>query len=715
MQIQRNLSEVTVMSAESLNEVMAEACVTLFPVQPQSTLKPWQQSSVQVGIKQMWMAYRALRSCPDWSLQSIFTAWRNFTVFHRAHRAFRQAGRVARRAWRLEKLAEAERACKHDSFRLYTIIRSLAPKSKHRRVRLRGPEGRMLSTEEELATLQRHCEAVFCKDAKPMEPEHVHTLADLHIQEAEIAMHIKQIPTMKAAPKSRAPALAWHMGGAIVTQTLMQIIGSSQQGIPQSWKDAWLVFLPKVLHPRVPRDLRPIGLQDIGGKAVLHVIRDRLLPYVQQALEDLPQFAYVPGRATRHRIARALHHCSRVRQALQHRPLDLYQRRRGDPRPQTEQLGGVQVSVDMSQAFDRLNRDQLQQIMKDMGIPGELRWLVAAWHQEMCYHVQHGSMHLSLSSTTGVRQGCKIAPQLWTLLSCHILRRIGELTSEAWMKACNSFFADDLHFSYDIMKAGDLEKIAPFCSMVFQVLQDCNMLVNFKKSAVLVALQGTAAKKWCHRNIVKNQEGKWLRVRVGANVALLPVRDEHKYLGVVLSYRAFEQATVTLRLAQATGAFTRLRGILCSRAKFNLPERVRLWSACVGTTLYYGLAVTGLQAKQVKQIRAVVHRQLRAVARSPSHLSRESNAALLQRLQVLDPVQFLINQNDKMIRDACQAPHECRGFVLEDPQWLGKVRDGLLLHVPHGPMSSGQVGLRELPVSTRVHACPECGQYFASC
>ena len=247
------------------------------------------------------------------------------------------------------------------------------------------------------------------------------------------------------------------------------------------------------------------------------------------------------------------------------------------PRPLPASERGYQASstatgrstslFDMSQALDRLNRAQLQQIMEAEGIPPELCWLVSAWHQEMRYHVRHGTQELSIGSTTGVRQGCKIAPLLWTLLSRHILKRIGVETTATWMRASTSFFADDLHFYFDVCKVSDLERIQPGCAAVFRVLQDCHMLVNFRKSAVLISLPGTAAKKWRHRHVLKNQEGQWLRVRVGGELALLPIRNEHKYLGVILSYTSFEKETVKFRISQAATAFARLRGILCSQAK----------------------------------------------------------------------------------------------------------------------------------------------------
>ena len=91
----------------------------------------------------------------------------------------------------------------------------LAPKAKYRKVRLRGPDGEMLSTEEESRLLQHHCESIFCKDAPATQTTASYTPADLHITREELAIHIQQTPVLKAAPQNRAPAIAWVMSGQV--------------------------------------------------------------------------------------------------------------------------------------------------------------------------------------------------------------------------------------------------------------------------------------------------------------------------------------------------------------------------------------------------------------------------------------------------------------------------------------------------------------------
>ena len=68
-----------------------------------------------------------------------------------------------------------------------------------------------------------------------------------------------------------------------------------------------------------------------------------------------------------------------------------------------------------------------------------------------------------------------------------------------WMRACTSFFADDLRFYFDVCEARDLDLIVSSCAAVFRVLQARHMLVNFRKSAVIMSLEGLASKKWRRR------------------------------------------------------------------------------------------------------------------------------------------------------------------------------------------------------------------------
>ena len=95
----------------------------------------------------------------------------------------------------------------------------------------------------------------------------------------------------------------------------------------------------------------------------------------------------------------------------------------------------------------------------------------------------------------------------------------------------------------------------------------------------------------------------------------------------------------------------------------------RMYRACVWSTLSYALHTTGLGPAQVAQLRGVVATHLRAIARSPRHLTGETSASLHDRLGFPDPTQQLCNEmegvvdrirNSQMLVPQCP----CRPHVL---------------------------------------------------
>ena len=98
-------------------------------------------------------------------------------------------------------------------------------------------------------------------------------------------------------------------------------------------------------------------------------------------------------------------------------------------------------------------------------------------------------------------------------------------------------------------------------------------------------------------------------------------------------------------------------------------ERVHLWIACVRNSALYGLHLVDLQQRHVTRITITLVKHLRAIARSFAHMSQESSQALLVRLQVEDPLQFLLRRSQNLLaqtRDSCD-PMVARPRILN---WL---------------------------------------------
>ena len=90
---------------------------------------------------------------------------------------------------------------------------------------------------------------------------------------------------------------------------------------------------------------------------------------------------------------------------------------------------------------------------------------------------------------------------------------------------------------------------------------------------------------------------------------------------------------VSQRIAQAQQAMHRLGKIWRTR-EMGLEQKIRIFKSMVSSILMYALEAHALTFTQVQRLEAAHTRMLRRIARSPSHLEKEHNSTLRQRLKV---------------------------------------------------------------------------------
>ena len=82
------------------------------------------------------------------------------------------------------------------------------------------------------------------------------------------------------------------------------------------------------------------------------------------------------------------------------------------------------VFVDLSKAFDTVGRTRLWQLLRKYGCPEKFITMIAALHTGMMANVSvGGEVSESFSVTNGVKQGCILAPTLFSIFIIAIARR----------------------------------------------------------------------------------------------------------------------------------------------------------------------------------------------------------------------------------------------------------------------------------------------------
>ena len=173
-----------------------------------------------------------------------------------------------------------------------------------------------------------------------------------------------------------------------------------------------------------------------------------------------------------------------------------------------------------------------------------------------------------------------------------------------------------------------------------------------------------------------------LVIGLGKGELRIPVKTSMTYLGICVSYGNFEQETLSARLKVAQATRCRLSKVLSAHRYLTQQQRIHLYVLCVRSAALYGLRK--LQIFEVKHVRAIV--------RSPVHLTRETTVHLYKRLKLRMPAQQLFD----VLRNRAKRLRMADMHKQWLPERCGWMHELLLLQT---------AGLEPVPVVQEV-ACP---------
>ena len=112
-----------------------------------------------------------------------------------------------------------------------------------------------------------------------------------------------------------------------------------------------------------------------AARSVAKALRDQLEVQVTGLLASLPQYAYIKGKAIDECICRVVSFCSSVRCAIKAGVESVHARREGQAPSQC--YGGIMVGIDLSRAFDTLDRPVLLRTLRFAQVSGPLQRISA--------------------------------------------------------------------------------------------------------------------------------------------------------------------------------------------------------------------------------------------------------------------------------------------------------------------------------------------------
>ena len=263
--------------------------------------------------------------------------------------------------------------------------------------------------------------------------------------------------------------------------------------------------------------------------------------------------------------------------------------------------------VDLTKAFYTVSRDGLWKIMAKFGCPPRFIAMVRQFHDGMQARVQNdGEFSEPFEVTNGVKQGCVMAPTLFSMMFSAMLmdafqdsdtgfpiryRFDGNIFNLRRLQAKTKVQTDVLD---ELLYADGMDKNASseakMQRAMDQVSQSCDnydLTISTKKTEVVH--QPAPGKPYNEPTITVNGEK-------------LKVVDKFTYLGSTLSRAVHIDDEVTARIAKASVAFGRLRAKIWERNGIKLDTKLKVYKAVVLPTLLYACETWTVYQRHAKRL-----------------------------------------------------------------------------------------------------------------
>ncbi|RHY23163.1 hypothetical protein DYB25_007221, partial [Aphanomyces astaci] len=221
------------------------------------------------------------------------------------------------------------------------------------------------------------------------------------VSERELSVALARMECSKAPGPDGIPNGFFHEFHVALTPCLLALFNGLLLGhpLPRSFSEADVIPLKKKGNSPHALDYSPIALLNSAYKLFAQIIALRLQPLLYIAIGDQQQ-GFVPGRTLTDSLG------------LFQRALEDQASSPSTPLPESAAI----ICLDIQKAYDSLERPHLECTMAAMGFPPPFTQLISRLHEHTTVRfVVNGSRWAALHQTSGIRQGCPLAPSLFIL------------------------------------------------------------------------------------------------------------------------------------------------------------------------------------------------------------------------------------------------------------------------------------------------------------
>nr|VZH98596.1 unnamed protein product [Spirometra erinaceieuropaei] len=334
---------------------------------------------------------------------------------------------------------------------------------------------------------------------------------------------------------------------------------------------------------------RGISLLNIAGKIFARILLNRLNNHLEQGLLPESQCGFRRHRGTTDMIfaARQLQEkCQEMRNHL------------------------YSIFVDLTKAFDTVNREGLWKIMQKFGCPERFTQIVRQLHDGMMTRVtDNGAVSEAFAVTNGVKQGCVLAPTLFSLMFSAMLmdayrderpgiriayRTDGHLLNQRRMHFQSRVSTTTVHellFADDCaLNTTSEEEMQRSMDLFSAACENFGLVINTQKTVVM------------HQPPPNSATGPNASPQISVNGTLLQVVENFPYLGSTLSRTTKTDDEVANRISKASQAFGCLQSTVWNRHGLQLNTKLKMYKAVILPTLLYGAETWTVYTRQARRL-----------------------------------------------------------------------------------------------------------------
>ncbi|CAF3323508.1 unnamed protein product [Rotaria sp. Silwood2] len=610
------------------------------------------------GKRKEWLTDEILKIIDQKSL--AFVNWQNHrgtkseTIYRNKYKRLRKLVKTKIDARQVEYwdeiCEEIEKSVKlNDPATAFSIIRRLRGGSKGvENIPIRDRNGKLLVNSED--RLERWCEFFeeLLNVPQAVNPDLINEIPILPLSKEEenrqnaepsveeIRKALCQMKSRKAPGHDEITVDILKAGGLPVLKWLYEIFVDvwKNEEMMDNWNLAILIRLFKKGDKQLCDNYRGISLLSVISKLFSRIILNRIQQLIDNQLLE-SQSGFRANRSTIDQIF-ILKMIMEKRKEF-NKPLFL-------------------CFIDITKAYDSVNRKLLWKVCRKYGISGKLVNLLKMLYKDSKAKVRiEGELSSSFLIKTGVLQDGIPSPILFNMLFDFIIRKVideagvsgvqfsygsndfyhGQRENYEKFNILNLLYADDLVVMCET--ANDLET---FIKTFEKITQDYGLTMSVKKTCIMALQQ---FEEDYNRIILKNIEVNHHITGINIRNQTIEIVDSFVYLGCNVTRDQRSDKELDTRLRKAATAFNMLRHVIWYRKTVSITSRLRIFRACILPVLLYGSETWSITTLHERRINSFYMKCIRTIV-GVNLGDRISNETLL-KITGQPPIENIIRRN----------------------------------------------------------------------